>query len=57
MTCLAHRAGSFNSPTPLFRSRLIRAGWVVVRRSDGLRESIPIFGRRAVPITRSGARQ
>jgi hypothetical protein len=35
----------------------IRAHWVVVRQNNGWRRSIPIFIRRAVPITRSGSRQ
>ena len=30
----------------------VRAGWVVVRRGDGQRESIPIYRRRALPIAR-----
>jgi hypothetical protein len=39
------------------RVRTIRAHWVVVRQDNGWRRSIPVFIRRAVPITRSGARQ
>jgi len=40
-----------------FRLRLIACGWVVVRRRDGLRKSIPVYRRHAMPITRSEARQ
>jgi hypothetical protein len=37
-----------------FRTRLIRAHWVVVQQNDGQRRSIPVFIRRPVPIARSG---
>ena len=40
-----------------FRTRLVRSGWVVVRRGDGLRKSIPVFRRRLAPIVRPGAHQ
>jgi hypothetical protein len=40
-----------------YRICLIASGWVVVRRSDGLRKSIPVFRRRAVPIFAAEARR
>lgn len=39
------------------RYRLIAAGWIVVRQTNGRRRSIPIFRRRIVPIARSEIRQ
>jgi hypothetical protein len=57
MLHLIERASSRNSSVWLFRTRLVRAGWVVVRRSDGLRRSIPIYRRRAVPIAKSRGRR
>jgi hypothetical protein len=44
----AMRAGRFH------RTRLVGAGWVVVRRSDGFRRSLPVYRGRTVPIARSG---
>ena len=42
---------------PRRRFRTFAAGWVVVRRSDGLRRSVPIYRRRAVLVSGSGVRQ
>jgi hypothetical protein len=39
------------------RYQLVAACWVVIRHRNGLRKSIPIFRRRAVPITRSRGTQ
>ena len=49
MTSLLQRTSSHNRRVQFFRSRLVRCGWVVVLRHDGLRRSIPIFRRQVVP--------
>jgi hypothetical protein len=55
MTDLACRGIPRNSARQLFRIRVLYAGWVTItRRSDGLRKSIPVVRRRAVPIIRAG---
>ena len=56
MSDLIQRGAPRNSVPRYFRTRLIRTGWVVVRGSDGLRKSVPVFRRRAVPVARSGVR-
>jgi hypothetical protein len=38
------------------RTRLIAAGWVVIRRSDGQRKSVPVFRKCAAPIFKAEAR-
>jgi len=56
MIDLAFSSSARNSSRALFRKYLVHAGWVVVRGSDGLRKSVPVFRRRAVPVARSGVR-
>jgi hypothetical protein len=50
MSNLIDRASARNSSPCLFRTRLVPAGWVVVRRTDGFRTSIPTYIRRRVPL-------
>jgi hypothetical protein len=50
VTDLAYQADGLNTQPSIVRTRLIRAGWVVIRRSDGLRNSIPVFHRRVVAL-------
>ena len=52
MLQLTYQDDARNSSPRFFRTRLVRAGWVVVRRSDGQRKSIPIYRRRTLPIAR-----
>jgi hypothetical protein len=52
MLHLIYQGDARNSSPWFFRARLVRADWVVVRRSAGQRESIPIYRRRALPIAR-----
>jgi hypothetical protein len=49
MTFLIHRTGGFNSPASLFGMRLIRAGWVVVRRGDGFAQKHPDLPQAYLP--------
>jgi hypothetical protein len=52
MSNLIQRASARNSTLPLFRTRLIYAGWVTITsRRDGTRRSIPVLRRRPIPIT------
>jgi hypothetical protein len=39
-----------NRPAAGQRTRLVYAGWVTIRLSDGRRRSIPVFRRRKIQI-------
>ena len=58
MINLAERANVRNSVPLRFRTIVVYSGWVTVTgRRDGLRRSIPVLRRRAVPIARSEMRR
>ena len=56
MIYLAQRAAARNSKPQTFRTRVVRCGGIVIFRRDGLRKSVPVFRRRAIPIGRLEAR-
>lgn len=57
MLNLIERADGRNGAPCLFRTRLVRAGWVVIRRNDGQRKSIPVLRRRTIPFVGLRGRQ
>jgi hypothetical protein len=54
MNIVARQQHAFNHA--VIRKRLIPADWVVIRRSDGLRKSVPVYRRRVVSIASAGGR-